>query len=385
MDNNQFRRPVATLSHKNTILDIPDLPAKLGRNDQTVDLFYFHESISREHCVFECINRKYTVRDLSSTAGTFINGAKLDPGVPYHIEDGDTIKIGKIKFVFNANYDELARREQEKVHARMQQEAARDTDGSSGSVRKKTVTVSARELNEFEYDESEVVSISCGLMQEYTPMSYTNRLPKEEIEKALYKKEEEAPESEPAEIASEEAPAAESAAEDSRKTQVLDANELEEAAAAAAAAEAAEPAEAEEAPEAPAEPEALQETSEETVAGVDAIVPEEADEPAAAEATAIHLSWIDDETGENKKVTIETFPFRIGRKSDENDYAILRKGVSRRHMIFDRTEEGFVICDDGSTNGVRLNGQKIDPGVNVKIRSGDSIRVAGITIAVRID
>ncbi|MBO5514086.1 MAG: FHA domain-containing protein, partial [Mogibacterium sp.] len=97
------------------------------------------------------------------------------------------------------------------------------------------------------------------------------------------------------------------------------------------------------------------------------------------------LTWIDDITGETKKLKIDHFPFAIGRKSDVNDYTIARKGISRKHMHFDELDGEVYVYDEASTNGVRLNGEKITPETQVKLRSGDHIRVLDITFVVTID
>ncbi|MBR0308423.1 MAG: FHA domain-containing protein [Mogibacterium sp.] len=361
MENNQYGRPVASLSRRDTVLDIPKLPAKLGRNDQTVDLFFFHDSISREHCVFECINRKITVKDLNSTVGTFINGTKLDPGVPYHIEDGDKIKIGKVKFEFSIDYEELARREQENVYARMRDDVRADTAGRTEPQRSKNITVTAREINEYEYDESEVVQIECGLTREEKPLSYTNRLPKTEIEEGLRR-------------------AAEKAVQDAaeKKPKIDDAYDKLRAAAVSAKAEEA----ADNKKTQYIDMSAVEDSADEKAEPVDEATIKA---PAVAEGQTLRLTWTDDESGEQKELTIEKFPFLMGRKSDCNDYAILKEGASRRHLHFDKNDNGFFVCDDESTNGVKLNGKKIEAGKDVLIMSGDKVSVAGVTFAVKID
>lgn len=58
----------------------------------------FNKSISRIHCAVDKIDGKFTVTDLGSTNGTFINGARLAPQVPYPIENGDILKLANTKF-----------------------------------------------------------------------------------------------------------------------------------------------------------------------------------------------------------------------------------------------------------------------------------------------
>ena len=58
-------------------------------------------------------------------------------------------------------------------------------DLKTGPDGKKTVTISAKELNEFEYDENEVQYVDCGLRAETAPLSYTSKLRKQDIEAGI--------------------------------------------------------------------------------------------------------------------------------------------------------------------------------------------------------
>lgn len=340
MQNDQFRRPLATLTNRKTVLQIFDMPSKLGRNDNAVDVYFFHESISREHCIFECINGRYTVTDLGSTVGTFIDGFRLEPNVPYNVEDGAKMKLGKVKFTFNADYAELDARRSMQIP---QAEIPPQKYFESG-----VITISARELNDYEYNEEEVVYIDCGINTDNKPKIYTTSEPvKREGENVIREDNQNDSVSKIEEFIDEEVP------NDLKVTQKFDLSELEE------------------------------DTGE--------IVETSADEADFAEASAdsaveksVYLKWIDDETGETRNLHIDRFPFYMGRKSTENDYAVVKKGFSRRHMHFEKADGEFYICDDDSTNGTKLNGSRIDSGVRTIIKTGDHMRIAGITFNIEI-
>lgn len=52
--------------------------------------------VSRKHARILCRNGQYTVEDLGSTNGTFVNrGRRLIPGNPHQLKDGDEIIVGK--------------------------------------------------------------------------------------------------------------------------------------------------------------------------------------------------------------------------------------------------------------------------------------------------
>ena len=84
-----------------------------------------------------------------------------------------------------------------------------------------------------------------------------------------------------------------------------------------------------------------------------------------------------------QNITIETFPFLIGRdespfaelvlESEEMAKAINR--ISRRHVIFYAESGKILIKDLGSKNGTKLNGQKlgVDP---IEVEHGDSVRIS---------
>lgn len=412
--------PVATLTNRKMTLDIKELPARLGRNNNVVEIYLFHESVSREHCLFECINRRFTVRDLGSTVGTFINGVRLEPNIPYNIDDGAKIQFGKVEMVFHADYQALAEWERMQGYGGSAPfggqsygggaPAAQNFGGSAPAAPgNKNVKVSVREMNEYEYDEDEVVYIECGLKPEEKSLSYTSELRKKELEAAIANEADQA---------------------DWKSTQVLSADESE---ALAAAVESASEAQSEAAVEGKAETqvgEPFEAPAEAPAEEIEAAIAKEvdqadwkstqvlsADESEALEAAVeaadedlvgsvfadegtfkiedqqdeeqvtktLILTWIDDITGETKKLKIDHFPFAIGRKSDVNDYTIARKGISRKHMHFDELDGEVYVYDEASTNGVRLNGEKITPETQVKLRSGDHIRVLDITFVVTID
>ncbi|MEM6993601.1 MAG: FHA domain-containing protein [Myxococcota bacterium] len=60
--------------------------------------------------------------------------------------------------------------------------------------------------------------------------------------------------------------------------------------------------------------------------------------------------------------------FVIGRVSKMCDLAIIDVNVSRQHCAIERREDGYYIVDQGSTNGVLLDGKKID---NHRIEEGE--------------
>lgn len=58
--------------------------------------------------------------------------------------------------------------------------------------------------------------------------------------------------------------------------------------------------------------------------------------------------------------------------------------VSRKHFELARTKEGFFITDLGSSNGTKLNGQRIPPHEPKRLESGDEIQVKNVEMAFEI-
>ena len=96
------------------------------------------------------------------------------------------------------------------------------------------------------------------------------------------------------------------------------------------------------------------------------------------EAVLIHA-----ETGE--RITISKENFEVG-KSKNNDYCIQGNStVSRRHAVIVRKNDEFYIYDVGSTNGTRINGQRIAPKEQILLADGDEIVLADEKFTIEIN
>jgi pSer/pThr/pTyr-binding forkhead associated (FHA) protein len=80
-------------SHKN--FPLPSNVTVIGRR-HTCDLCIPLISVSRRHCQISCDNGVWTIRDLDSRNGTYLNGKRVKEAV---IKAGDSIKIWPLKFV----------------------------------------------------------------------------------------------------------------------------------------------------------------------------------------------------------------------------------------------------------------------------------------------
>lgn len=71
----------------------------IGKNAATVDgVISFNKMISRVHCRIDKQGDKYTVTDLNSANGTYVNRVRLHPNLPQPIKNGDVIRLANSDF-----------------------------------------------------------------------------------------------------------------------------------------------------------------------------------------------------------------------------------------------------------------------------------------------
>jgi predicted component of type VI protein secretion system len=83
---------------KRVFLDRAEL--LIGRDEEECDLVVAERQVSRHHALISLTDEGYTVRDLGSKNGTFLNGQELEG--PHLLQDGDEIQIAyccKMAFV----------------------------------------------------------------------------------------------------------------------------------------------------------------------------------------------------------------------------------------------------------------------------------------------
>lgn len=76
--------------------------------------------------------------------------------------------------------------------------------------------------------------------------------------------------------------------------------------------------------------------------------------------------------------------FSFGRSPGETDCVLNASGISRIHGEIRREGELWVLCDLGSKNGTKLNGEALVPHETYPLKSGDSIMAAQTRLIFRI-
>ncbi|MFR1517426.1 MAG: FHA domain-containing protein [Clostridia bacterium] len=74
----------------------------IGRDDTWADIPVGLTFVSRKHAMLYKQNDKWYIKDLKSTNGTFVNGAKIAPEQPLSLKNGSEISLGipESKFIF---------------------------------------------------------------------------------------------------------------------------------------------------------------------------------------------------------------------------------------------------------------------------------------------
>lgn len=71
----------------------------LGKNASMVDgALSFNKMISRVHCRINKTGTQYTITDLQSANGTYVNRVRLQPNQPHPIKNGDIIRLANSDF-----------------------------------------------------------------------------------------------------------------------------------------------------------------------------------------------------------------------------------------------------------------------------------------------
>lgn len=71
----------------------------LGKKQGAADgLIRFNDLISRAHCRIEKNSNSFTVTDMQSANGTFVNKTKLQPNRPHPLRDGDILRLANSDF-----------------------------------------------------------------------------------------------------------------------------------------------------------------------------------------------------------------------------------------------------------------------------------------------
>ena len=85
----------------NTVINLTREKTTLGRNPEC-DVMLDPVDISRRHAAVSRDGDTYSIEDLGSRNGTFVNASRLEPHVKHPLNEGDRVKMCKLLFLFES-------------------------------------------------------------------------------------------------------------------------------------------------------------------------------------------------------------------------------------------------------------------------------------------
>lgn len=70
----------------------------IGKKELNDFVIKFNNMVSRTHCKIKRNGSKALIVDLQSANGTFINGVRLQPGIPFSLKNGDVVRLANSDF-----------------------------------------------------------------------------------------------------------------------------------------------------------------------------------------------------------------------------------------------------------------------------------------------
>jgi pSer/pThr/pTyr-binding forkhead associated (FHA) protein len=74
-----------------------DVDVTTAGRHPNAEIFLDDVTVSRKHAEFRRVGNGFTVVDLASLNGTYLNGSRVDTGA---LHDGDEVQVGKFKLTF---------------------------------------------------------------------------------------------------------------------------------------------------------------------------------------------------------------------------------------------------------------------------------------------
>ena len=94
--------PFSLVSDDQPSINVTHFPFFVGKDAVHCDYVMASQiGISRYHMKIDRDGDRFTISDLNSTNGTFINGERLAPHLPHTVKRGDELRIGKCIYYCN--------------------------------------------------------------------------------------------------------------------------------------------------------------------------------------------------------------------------------------------------------------------------------------------
>ena len=100
--NDNASYPFSLVSEDQPAINVSHFPFFVGKDPAHCDYVMATQiGISRYHMKIDREGETFTISDLNSTNGTYINGERLAPHLPRTVRRGDELKIGKCIYYCN--------------------------------------------------------------------------------------------------------------------------------------------------------------------------------------------------------------------------------------------------------------------------------------------
>lgn len=120
----------AVLNGPNGRIVLGPTPLTIGRTPDN-QLVVNDAKSSSHHAEIRTDGQSYSITDLGSTNGTFVNGQRLERGVPRQLSSGDVIRIGDTPYTYEANAGSGSQYESTMYASPGQMQGQRPAQGSS--------------------------------------------------------------------------------------------------------------------------------------------------------------------------------------------------------------------------------------------------------------
>lgn len=70
----------------------------IGKDEKNDGIIDFNKMISKVHCKVTNDGQQFMISDLQSAIGTYVNGVRLQPNVPFPLNNGDVVRLAKSDF-----------------------------------------------------------------------------------------------------------------------------------------------------------------------------------------------------------------------------------------------------------------------------------------------
>lgn len=77
-------------------------------------------------------------------------------------------------------------------------------------------------------------------------------------------------------------------------------------------------------------------------------------------------------------IVITQFPCIAGSRKKDVQIVVAAAGISRQHVLFEKTGDGILVTDLQSTNGTRINGERLEANEKRKLLVEDILELADV-------